>query len=153
MDTVDEAGVPTHNILCPPPSILIKDSMGFRHHRHLRRTGSCPFCLGRHKTTIRDFPYKNRCRACLMENKKMNHKGNKHCCGLGVEGLPRDANPRAVVPVQIQPGSRAEERGRRIMMEDIAKMRQQDDLWAALGEVKYQKLRNAICLRSVSELN
>ena len=129
-DIVDEAGLPTHKILCPPPAILIKDSTGFRHHRHIRRTGSCPFCLGRHKGSVGDCPCKGRCRACLIKDRDMEHQGNKHCCELGVEGLSREARHPAhgpVAPVQIQPGSRAEKR-RRKQLENIAKMGQQDVL-------------------------
>ena len=127
-DTVDEAGLPTHSILCPPPSVLVKDSTGFRHHRQIRRTGTCPFCLGRHKGSVRDCPYKGICRACLWRFKSLVHEGNKHCCGLGVEGLPREDRNTThgpVAPVQIQPGSRAAKRRRR-QQDNIAKMGRQD---------------------------
>ena len=87
--TANADGVPTHMILCPPPSILVTDGMGYVHHRKILRVGTCPFCMGKHDK-IKDCVYAGRCRACLKALATLKHKGNKHCCGLGVPGLPRD---------------------------------------------------------------
>ena len=87
--SVNVDGEPTHKILCPPPTVLVKDGTGFLHRRRLIRVGTCPFCLGTHVGKIKDCSCAGRCRACLKVLRTLNHKGDKHCCGLSVQGLPR----------------------------------------------------------------
>ena len=124
--SVNEKGEPTHMILCPPPSVLVRDGTGFLHHRKLVRVGTCPHCLGDHPDKAKKCPYLGRCRACLKVLKTLIHKGNKHCCGLGVPGLPRvQQTAPTVKPVEIKAGSRADKRRKR-QLANISKM--DDDL-------------------------
>ena len=111
--TVNQDGERTHMILCPPLSVLVRDATGYVQHRKLQRVGTCPYCPGKHQSPneIKNCPYLERCRACLKVLTALNRKGNRRCCGLGVQGLPRETPSAQKIKANvIKPGSRADQR-------------------------------------------